>query len=213
MQVSIVASMKRFRQRNTGQGSRLWCVVLAAGGSRRLGRPKQLLRHQGRPLLAHTVAAALDIAPGRVLVVVGAYRQRISTMLRRHRLRTAVVVNPRWRTGLSTSLRAGLRALPTTASAAMVLLSDQPFVDRHAMRRLRAVWLREPRTPAAACWDDRVGVPAVLPRSVWTEAARAQGDNGARAMLRGMARINPVNVPEAAIDIDSPADSDLLRVR
>ncbi len=202
--------MKRFRQRNSGRGTDLWCVVLAAGGSRRLGRPKQLLRYQGSPLLARTVEAALDIAPARVLVVVGAYRQRINTMLRRHRLRARIVTNPQWRAGLSTSLRTGLGALPATASAAMILLSDQPFVDRNAMWRLRAAWLREPRIPAAACQNDRIGAPAVLPRSVWTAAARARGDSGARDILRAMTAINQVPLAEAAIDIDTPADSERL---
>jgi CTP:molybdopterin cytidylyltransferase MocA len=112
---------------------------------------------------------------------------------------------------MAASLRAGLAAAPRTARAALVLLVDQPRVDAAALARLVTAWRRRPGVPAAAGNDARVGVPAVLPRRHWRGLKHMKGDQGARALLRGHAALTLVAMPEAALDIDTPAD--LLKLR
>jgi molybdenum cofactor cytidylyltransferase len=87
-----------------------------------------------------------------------------------------------------------------------MLLVDQPHVDAAALVRLVAAWRRRPGIPAAARYDGRIGVPAVLPRRHWRALKSLRGDEGARALLRGVATLTPVDMPEAAFDVDTPED-------
>ena len=187
----------------------LWTIVLAAGGSSRLGRPKQFVRVRGRALLARTLATAQQLTPRRVIVVLGASRARARAVVRRNSPHTIVVANARWRDGMSGSLARGIAALPRRARAALLLTVDQPDVGARALRRLVARWALRPARPAAASYAGRLGVPAILTRRVWRDARRASGDVGAREVLRGNAgRVTHVALPEAAIDIDTQADLD-----
>ena len=185
----------------------LWSLVLAAGGSRRLGTPKQLLRIRGERLLSRTINAAEAVTPGRVVVVVGAEALKLRLLIRRHHPRTHTVDNSRWADGMAGSLRVGLAVLPQGAVAALLLLSDQPEVGEASLRRLIQAWRRRPGKAAAAAYGDVVGVPAILPRALWREARQLRGDAGARGLLRmGQTVATAVDMPEAAWDIDSPAD-------
>jgi molybdenum cofactor cytidylyltransferase len=185
----------------------LVCLLLAAGGSRRLGQPKQLLRRRSRPLLLHAVAAARAAAPAAPLVVVlGAHRSRLRLLLRRAAPDAIVAANARWAEGLASSLNAGLAHVPSGARAVLVSLVDQPQVDAAALRRLLAAWRRRPGLGTAAHYDSRVGVPAVLPRRYWRAVRELRGDSGARALLRADTAVTLVEMPEAAVDLDTPED-------
>jgi molybdenum cofactor cytidylyltransferase len=100
--------------------------------------------------------------------------------------------------------------VPRATSALLVTLVDQPRVDARALRRLVAAWRRRPGLAAAARYSGRSGVPAVLPRAYRRAVRELTGDSGARALLRD-ARITVVDMPEAALDIDTPADRAGLR--
>ena len=185
----------------------LWSVVLAAGASRRLGTPKQLLRIRGRRLLSHAIMAADTVTPGRVVVVIGADALRMRLLIRRHHPGTHSVGNSRWAQGMAGSLQVGLAVLPSRATAALLLLTDQPAVGEMSVRRLVRAWRRRPGKAAAARYAGVVGVPAILPRALWREARRLRGDAGARKVLRtGQTVATVVDMPEAAWDIDTPDD-------
>jgi CTP:molybdopterin cytidylyltransferase MocA len=185
---------------------RIACIVLAAGGSRRLGFPKQLLRRRARSLLAHALAAARAALPHSPLVVVlGAAAPRLRLVVRRAVPSAVVVYNARWADGLASSLHAGLAAVPAPTASILVTLADQPDVDQRALLRLLKAWRRRPGTAAAALYANRPGVPAVLPRRYWRAIRELDGDAGARALLRGT-EITTVNMPEAELDIDTRAD-------
>jgi molybdenum cofactor cytidylyltransferase len=195
----------RAKEHETEHGfDTLWCVVLAAGGSSRLGRPKQLVRRNGRTLIARVAGQARSLVGRRVVVVVGAEAARVRAALRGSGC--SVVSNPRWREGLASSLRVGLAALPRRARAALILLSDQPRVPGRALERMVTRWKQAPHRAVAAAYSQRLGVPAILPRRAWREAAGLEGDVGARALLAAMANVISVELPEAAYDIDTPAD-------
>jgi molybdenum cofactor cytidylyltransferase len=189
----------------------LACVVLAAGGSRRLGTPKQLVRLRGRTLLALALTAARSAAPAvRLVIVLGAHELRLRALVRRTAPSARIAYNPRWAEGMAASLKVGLRAVPAGTKALLVTLVDQPNVDARALRRLIGAWRRRPALAAAAHYSDRAGVPAVLPRRYFRAIRELSGDSGARALLAG-GRITRVAMPEAAFDIDTPADRARLR--
>jgi molybdenum cofactor cytidylyltransferase len=185
---------------------RIACIVLAAGGSRRLGSPKQLVRRGVRSLLAHALAAARGALPDSPLIVVlGAQALRLRLVVRRTAPSVVAVYNAHWAGGLATSLNAGLGAVPASARSILVTLVDQPNVDERALRRLLTTWRRRPRAAAAALYAGRPGVPAVLPRRYWRAIRALRGDAGARALLRGNG-ITTVGMPEAELDVDTRAD-------
>jgi CTP:molybdopterin cytidylyltransferase MocA len=182
------------------------CILLAAGGSRRLGFPKQLVRRRARSLLAHALTAARAALPvGPLIVVLGAEPLRLRLAARRALPKLTVVYNARWASGLASSLKAGLAAVPSGTDAVLVTLVDQPNVDERALRRLLRAWRGRPGAAAAALYGGQPGVPAVLPRRYWRAIRALRGDAGARSLLRG-GEITIVPMPEAELDVDTPAD-------
>ncbi len=180
-------------------------MLLAAGASRRFGSPKQLVRVEGQTLLRRMARIALAGRPAGCLVVLGARAERLRRELAG--LDVRVVVNFRWREGLSRSLAAGIAALPSDARAALVLLADQAAITPADLEILCACWRRAPGRIVAACAAGRLGPPAILPRAVFPALRRLRGDAGARDMLRDPRRhVVGIELPGAAFDIDSRSD-------
>ena len=186
----------------------LCTVILAAGGSRRLGQPKQLVKLKGEPLVLRALRGAQEATPGRVVLVLGAHGLRIRALLRRRAHGPTVLVdNGRWREGMASSLQRGLRALPADCRAALLLLVDQPGVTGQSLERLIRGWLDSPGRLAAARYGDRLGVPAIIPRRYWGALTGLAGDAGARSLLRrNAAAALGIPMPEAAWDVDEPGD-------
>jgi molybdenum cofactor cytidylyltransferase len=201
--------------RSAATGSKnVAAVLLAAGGSRRLGFPKQLVRWRAKPLIVHALdATRTALANGTLVVVLGAHALRLRAVVRRRAPFATIVTNPRWAEGLSTSLRAGTAAVPPRTRAVLIVLVDQPHIDGRALRRLLRAWRRKPGVAAAGRYGGRAGVPAVLPRRHWRAARSLTGDSGARDLLRSAGPITLVDMPEAAIDIDTATDLSRLSRR
>jgi molybdenum cofactor cytidylyltransferase len=180
-------------------------IVLAAGASTRLGRPKQLVRVGGQPVLHNVVSQAVALAGGSVTVVLGAHARDLTRLLQRSP--ASVVINRQWEEGIASSIRCGLQALPSSATAALFLLGDQVAVSVADLQRLGAAWGGHDTVIAAAVYGGTVGVPAIFPRCCFGELALLRGDQGARVLLaRHAHRLAHVPMPSAAIDLDTPAD-------
>lgn len=194
-------------------------VILAAGSSSRLGRPKQLLPlgPDRRPLLAHTLENAGRSALDGIIVVLGheadAIRKRIDFAGARD---TRVVINERYRQGQSTSLRAGLAALPPAASAVLFMLGDQPLVTPAILDAIVAAYRRHRAPIVMPSYDGRRGNPVLFDRALWPAIAAITGDQGARGILRDH-QDDVLEVPISGAgytdDIDTIADYERLRAR
>lgn len=184
---------------------RPWVLLLAAGGSRRYGRPKLLARIGGESLLRRSARVVLGCRAAGYTIVLGAGAVRLKRELRG--LPLEVVVNRRWRQGLSSSLRAGIATIPPQARGALVLLADQIAIGPADLALLVAAWRREPRALVAACADGVLGPPAILPRAAFPAVRRLRGDVGARTLFADPARkVIGIGMASAAYDIDTPAD-------
>jgi molybdenum cofactor cytidylyltransferase len=186
-------------------------VVLAAGGSSRMGRPKQLIAIDGRSLIRHAVESAIDGGCDPVIVVVGAEAERVGQEIRE--LRARVAVNPIWRTGLASSIRRGMSELEepeADVEAVLLMGSDQPRISSAVIRRLlRAYREREDRTlTMAACdYGETLGSPAVFGRECFGRLGGLAGDRGAQLLLReGPERVIRVPWSDGALDVDRPED-------
>ena len=192
---------------DTGEG--LHAVVLAAGASTRFGSPKQLVRVAGRPLLHSAIAHAADVAGSAVSVVLGAHAAELTPLLTHSQ--ALIVINRDWREGIASSIRTGVLRLPPSCNAVLLMLADQAAVTVEDLKRLVSAWRRQPDYIVAARYGMTTGVPAVFPRSVFSDLAALRGDTGARALLqRNPDRVVRVPMASAAIDIDTPED--LLKI-
>ena len=185
-------------------------VVLAAGGSGRLGEPKQLVMIDGEPLVRRAARIALETAPAQALVVVGARSDAIWGAIADLPL-TRVACDD-WSAGLSASIRAGVRALDTEVDAALFVLCDQPSLDAAHLRALTAIWRLDPERAVASSYAGTLGVPAILPRSWFVDLDTLTADRGARDLLRARsAEVLGVRAAALARDVDLPADLDRMR--
>jgi molybdenum cofactor cytidylyltransferase len=188
-------------------------LILAAGASSRMGRPKQLLDWGGRPLVRAAAEVALAAGLDPVLAVVGGAQEAVEAALAELPLR--IVPNADYADGQSTSLRAGIAALGPEVEAVVVLLGDQPFVSAAIVARLLAEW-RASRAPIVApVYAGQRGNPVLFARAIFPELLAVQGDQGARAVLAAdQARVLLVPFDDARplSDIDTPEDYETLRV-
>lgn len=189
----------------TGQHAAL---LLAAGGSRRLGQPKQLLRRQGIALIRYTALLALATQPARLVVVLGAEAPAMQSALQGLPLDT--VVNPDWSTGMAGSLRAGVRVLAGHSGALLVLGVDQPVLDGDHLRALLSIF--DGRRDVVSGYAGVTGIPAVLRAKTVARVDELDGDRGFGTLLRATLPAPQIVVNEAlALDIDTPETLGLAR--
>lgn len=181
-------------------------VVLAAGGSLRLGRPKQLLTHDGETLVHRTVRLALDTSPRRMLVVVGAYCDAVADAL--SDLACEVVCNPAWERGLAGSLHVAAAALAGHDGAVLIAGCDQPALEATHLHTLLAGAAVVSTGCAATRHGDAPGIPAVVSWALLSEAPALEGDRGLGPRLRALPRgeVSMLDAPELAFDLDTEDD-------
>ncbi len=188
--------------------SEVGTVLLAAGlGSRFGSAPKLLAPLDGKPLVRHAAEAALEAGPRPVVVVLGAHAEAVRATLAG--LDLIRIENPDYRTGLASSLRAGLAALPPCCTGAVIVLGDMPRVTAAHIDRLMSAFTEAAATPAAVVpvQDGRRGNPVLLNlRRLGEEIGRLAGDHGAGPLLRGRPDVLEIpGDPATALDIDTPA--------
>jgi molybdenum cofactor cytidylyltransferase len=187
-------------------------VVLAAGQSSRMGRPKQLAEVGGQPMITRAVQTALASGADEVLVVVGAYRAAVTAALQPLQAaaeqRLGLVENPHFASGQASSLHAAIHALDEQTGAALFLPVDQPFLTPTLLQRLIAAWRAGAPLAASAVNGAVRGAPAIFDRSLWPELLALAGDEGARPLLRKYAQaLVPVVADAAELrDIDTPEE-------
>ncbi|MGZ4959945.1 MAG: nucleotidyltransferase family protein [Methylomonas sp.] len=183
----------------------VYAVVLAGGTSSRLGHPKQLLVWDGRTLLEHAVLKVGSVLDDRFVVVLGAHADAIQASVNLDGV--SVIVNSDWQEGIASSIRAGIRALPASARAALIVLCDQPLIGAEHIQTLLGGWKKEPNRIAVSVYGDDVGVPAVFPAAFFGDLLALEGDQGGkRLLMKFSTHLLKIPLPEAELDIDSPAD-------
>jgi CTP:molybdopterin cytidylyltransferase MocA len=187
-------------------------VVLAAGGSRRLQAPKQLLEFRGEPLVRRAARAALVAGATPVIVVLGASAAEIARALEGVP-ELSLTTNDGWGDGLASSIVAGVREvmrLDARADGVLITTADQPLVDEAALGRLLSAFDQRARL-VAADYSGTIGVPAVIGCEHFDALLGLTGDAGAGRWLRERIDVvTRVAMPEAAVDIDTTQDSALL---
>ena len=190
-------------------------LVLAAGSSRRMGRPKQLLPIDGKPLLQVVVEQANKSTLDHVVVVLGAAADEI-----RDRVdlgRAIVLINPDYASGMASSLRAGVSSLGDDVDRVVVILGDQPDVDASQLDRLLDLQETSGLPAAALSFSGLLHPPVVLRRELWGDLMALEGDVGCRAVIRAkpelVAKLPVAGDLKHPIDVDTPEDYELAKSR
>jgi molybdenum cofactor cytidylyltransferase len=184
-------------------------IVLAAGGSRRLHQPKQLVRWRGKPLVWHAAWAALEAGLSPVVVVGGVEADAVQGALRD--LPILFVRNQDWDLGQSTSVRLGLQSAGRGMEAAFFLLSDTPFVTDRVLRAVLTEYRRTMTPIVAPRVLDHWANPVLFDRSTFPALLELQGDQGGRAVFERF-RIAGIHWDDSiTFDVDTPEDLARLR--
>jgi molybdenum cofactor cytidylyltransferase len=179
-------------------------AILAAGASRRLGQPKQLISIEGQQLVRRMAEVTLQSGCQPVAVVLGAHATEVSAAVAG--LPVVCLSNPEWDEGMGSSVRAAAEWASSAAlDALMLVLVDQLRLSSGHLDALRAA-SDQGRRIAASAYQGVLGVPAIFPRRFFPAMQALKGDSGARQLLRGSFPVTTVNWPEGIYDLDRPAD-------
>lgn len=190
-------------------------IILAAGLSSRLGRPKLLLRLGGKSLIRYTTEQVIAAGGGEwkeVIVVLGHEVAKVRQELEGLPIRTTL--NPQFAMGMSASLRAGLQAISPQAEGAMLFLGDQPLVSTEVIRRMLIVFRESQKPIVVPVYDGVRGNPVLFSSAVFSELMTVEGDKGGRdVVMRSPDRVARVEFPSelAPRDVDTWEDYEALR--
>lgn len=174
-------------------------IVPAAGMSTRMGQNKLLLRFRGKPLIVHAVDTLLESEVDEVIVVLGHEAEKVKEKLEGKRL--TFVENRDYREGMSTSIRAGLAAVPSRASALMIYLADQPLLEPDDVNRVIRAFAEareHNKTIVVPFFRGQRGNPVILDSSYREAIFEAVGDVGCKRVIKR--NPNKVFVVEMATD-------------
>jgi molybdenum cofactor cytidylyltransferase len=177
--------------------TRVAAIILAAGTSSRMGTNKLLVPIDSAPMLNHAIDAALYSQACRALVVVGHESAAIIRVC--SECTTEIVHNPEYNTGMASSIRAGIKALPADIDAALIMLGDMPYVSAVDLDRLIEAHRAQPAAICVPQYRGRRGNPLLWPRRFFPALEKLSGDNGARALLSHFTQ------HIRAVEFDSPA--------
>jgi molybdenum cofactor cytidylyltransferase len=188
-------------------------VVLAAGQARRMGRPKQLLLLDGKPMIWHVVTQCCHSDLDDIIVITGAYEAEVKQAL--DGLPVTVVYNASWVQGQSTSVKKSIETIKAEEQAILFLLADQPLVDKNLINSLVRAYRQTTASIIIPRCKNRLGNPVLFDIACWRqEFLQLSGDEGARKIFR--------QYPEAVqyvellgehffLDIDTPTDYENMK--
>lgn len=183
-------------------------VILAAGASTRMGRPKQLLPLNGQPLLLHTVDEALSTTVSNVVVVLGSDPDTYQDLLETYPVR--VIVNEAWQEGIGSSIKLGMTAIKKRVrdlDAVLFLVGDQPAISFKYLCRMLDTYHNSTADLIASGYAGTYGVPALFDRHFFDDIMKIHNSDGAKAVLKkNESSLTILDCPEGAVDIDTPQD-------
>jgi molybdenum cofactor cytidylyltransferase len=183
------------------------CLILAAGSSSRLGRPKQLLKYRRKTLIENAVSTVLSAGISQVYVVLGSDFEMIKDTI--SYLPVNIIHHENWQEGIGSSIRTGVSFIENGnhADAILIMLCDQPKVNSDHLKTLIQCYLKQKRSIIATGYGQQAGVPALFDRKIFPSLKELKGDSGAKSIIsKNSGNVFAVNFELAGIDIDTPED-------
>ncbi len=186
-------------------------LLLAAGGSSRMGKPKQLLPWQDTTLLGNAIEQLQTVLKD-LFVVVGARREEILATVNDHPV--LPIHNPEWNKGMGTSIAKGMQHISTTGDfdAVLVFLADQPLLDSAYYEKMIAHFHKGAHPIIATNYGERCGVPAIFDRSFFPALQELNADLGAKSLIKEhKAKVFCLDAEGKELDVDTPERYEQLR--
>lgn len=196
--------------------TQIGAILLAAGESKRMGTPKQLLTYQGKTLIRHTITELIAANCDPIVVVLGAYSDRIGAEIKD--LPVYICHNPHWQQGMSSSIVKGVEVIlkiNCDLEAVIISLVDQPLITAKLYKLLIANYLKSQTKAScvssskaiASIYANTIGVPALFSHTLFDRLLKLQHQGGAKQLLKihSDPQFN-LDLPQAAIDLDTPQD-------
>ncbi len=193
--------------------SKIGVIILAAGASSRLGHPKQLVEFKGKTLLQHIIDVVESLDFDSRILVLGAKADDIKKRINSRNFR--VVYNENWEEGMGTSISKGISEplkLQDDLDHMLILLSDQPFVDKEKIKKLIKVHLESDKPATFSEYAGEVGVPAIFSKELFSELQNLKKDQGAKKLiLNDKIKFQTVKFEAGNFDVDTAEDVELLK--
>ena len=184
-------------------------IILAAGASRRMGEPKQLLPYRRQTLLSYIAQCAISSPCNPVIVILGANAEKIKPQID-HQVSLKLLKNNYWKEGISSSIRYGINYLQKQHSnidAVVFLTCDQPFISAELIKQLIAAYYLTNKPIIASQYGETLGIPALFDRTFFSTLMQLQGDRGAKKIIQQYPDLaNLINFPQGKIDLDTLED-------
>lgn len=187
--------------------SSIGLIILAAGASSRMGKPKQLLPFSGHSLIQHMVESGLTSRCFPVVVVLGANASLIKLEIAE--LPVFVAENLQWTDGMGSSIRAGMEMLLTVnphVEGVLIMLCDQPYVKATLLNHFIEEYQATRKPLIASSYADTLGVPALFHKMYFPMLQQLTGQEGARKIIASASEVHTIPFPEGKVDIDTPED-------
>ena len=183
-------------------------ILLAAGSSSRLGRPKQLLKYNSHTLLQHSLQIAIASNAHNIVVVLGAHAENIKEDIDHQNIHIAI--NSSWQEGMASSIHCGIKAMAEISPSVegiIIMVCDQPHTSTILLNKLLDTYQQTKKEIVASGYENIIGTPVYFHRSLFPELLQLAGDKGARNLIRRYAdKVEVVPFPEGKIDIDTELD-------
>ena len=180
-------------------------IILAAGGSRRMGQPKQLLPYRGQTLLSHVAQCALASPCSPVLVILGANAAKIEPQIAHIPLK--LLKNNYWKEGISSSIRYGITYIQEQClniDAVVFLTCDQPYISAELIEELIAAYQLTNKPIIASQYGETLGIPALFERTFFSALMQLQGDRGAKKIIKQYPDlVDILSFPRGKFDLDT----------
>ncbi|MDB4539390.1 MAG: nucleotidyltransferase family protein [Saprospiraceae bacterium] len=180
-------------------------IILAAGSSSRLGRPKQLLELNGKTLLQKSIETALNVSIN-VTVVLGANENLVRPTISGFPIN--IILNENWISGMSGSIQTGMSALKNNEfQAVLIMLCDQPFINASILKGMIEVFEKNKFPIVASEYEKKVGVPAIFDASFFQKLKMLKGQKGAKKLImNNLDKTKSFMFENGKIDIDTEED-------
>ncbi len=192
--------------------SKTGIIILAAGNSSRLGRPKQLLPYRGKTLLTHTTTEAINAGLHPVVAVTGAFHAEVGAALGGQPL--SIVFNPVWQEGMASGIVIGLSSILSSqpdVDAVIIAVCDQPFISSALLLELVNTQKTSGKGIVGCVYANSVGTPVLFSRHYFEELVSLSGSEGAKKLLKQHPDdLASVAFPNGHIDIDTEEDAQSL---
>lgn len=191
---------------NVASKCQVLLTVLAAGASRRLGQPKQLVMLEGEPLVRRQCRVAIESQTGSVSVILGCHANECAAAV--GDLSIAQIINQLWTEGLASSIRhAAQAAIDKNFNGLLLLHVDQYRLTAADLQTLSTAWKESPGSVCVAMYGDAIGPPVIFPRHCFEKLLELHGDVGARRVIASIPAhaVLRVNIPNAIHDLDEPS--------